>query len=269
MFLGLSNYNSYNFHSKTVNPGIQYTMLSNIIRVSIPVGTVAGTLLSGARVQNESKRKFYEDESQITPIPGTVTPASGTELEVLGSNRIIDGISVRSSTSIENGFKNIREMMISKYNSVRATINTKYSQMNETEKSITKTVGNLHNKSEDLLPNSIYIIVAGLSGTIAAQRRGIIAKLIFPLVTGSIAFKYFLPNTFKNTTGFLWDLEKKNLPQLADSQDRLIQEADTFITKTEETAVKSKAYIEDKSKSLKKSLVEITGLNVDEQVSKK
>lgn len=241
----------------------------NTIRVAIPVATVAGILANKTMVQNETKRRFYEDESQITPVPGTVIPALGTELEILGPNRIIDGISVRSPPSVENGFKTIRESVSSTYDSIRNDVNQGYTKINQTEKAVTKTVGDLHSRSEDLLPSSIYIVIAGLSGSIAAHRRGIIARVLLPIITGSIAFKYFLPKTFDNTTGFLWEAEKKNLPQLAASQERLVKEADDFAVQTEQTAVKSKQYVEHKSAVLRKSFADMTGLNIDEEVSKK
>ena len=61
----------------------------------VTTGAIIAIPTSNQMIFNEStrKRSFYEDDENVVPIPGTVTPAPATELETLGSNRIIDGIS--------------------------------------------------------------------------------------------------------------------------------------------------------------------------------
>ena len=239
------------------------------IRVGIPVATAAAVLLNKESVRNDSRRKFYEDESEVVPVPGTVEPAQESEVEILGPNRLIDGVSVRSPRPIEKFFKSARESVSDVVSSVQSEVNSGYTKLNQSEQAIASTVSKLHNKSEDLLPNSLYIAIATLSGTIIGRQRSIIGKVLYPLVLGTVSFRYFLPQTFKNTTGFIWDLEQKNLPQLAQSQQLALQKADELATQVEQSSESSKQYLQKTTSDLRKSLADIAGLNIDEDVTKK
>ncbi|RCK56006.1 MICOS subunit MIC26 [Candida viswanathii] len=242
------------------------------IRLLAPLFTASAIITMPAEsiIFNDSKKRaFYEDEENVVPIPGTVTPAPASELESLGANRIIDGISVRSTQTTESLFKNVREYTESAFDSLSHWVNANYTRFNETERQVTNTVSGLHNKTEDLLPNSLYILVAILTGTIAARTRGVVAKVALPTVFGLASFKYFLPKTFDNTTGFVWKLEKENVPQLAAQQESAYSSAVGLAHKIEETTESGKKSIENSANSLRKSIADITGLNIDEEVSKK
>ncbi|KAK6454071.1 apolipo protein O-domain-containing protein [Scheffersomyces xylosifermentans] len=241
-----------------------------IARIGMPF-LGAGAVVVGVQspVRNEPKRRFYEDEVDVVPVPGTVTPAAGTELEALGPNRLIDGISVRSPSSVESLFKSIREFTFGAYTSLQQSLDKGYNKYHETERQVATTVGDLHYKAEDLLPNSIYIVIATLSGNIAARQRGLLAKATFPVVLGLASFKYFLPQTFSNTTSFIWKLEKTKLPQLAQQQENVYNKTGELVQKIEETSESSRKSIESGVQSLRKSIADVTGLNVDEDVSKK
>ena len=80
---------------------------------------------------------------------------------------------MRSTQSTENLFKSVRKFTESTVDSLNSWADQKYHQYNKTERSVTDTVSSLHSKSEDLLPNSLYILVAVLSGTIAGRTRGL------------------------------------------------------------------------------------------------
>ena len=215
------------------------------------------------------QRKFYEDEKDVVPIPGTVTPAAGTELEILGPNRLIDGISVRSPNAVESFFRSTRESTYNIYQQCQAYVDQGFSKYNHTERQVTNTVSELHHRTEDLLPNSIYIVIAALSGNIAARQRGFVAKATFPVILGLASFKYFLPKTFENTTGFVWKLEKQNLPLIAHQQEFAYTKAGDLVKTIESTSEKSKKSLENRVNGLRKSIADITGLNIDEEVSKK
>lgn len=244
-------------------------MLGNTIKAIVPMATAIGIFSSDKFISNETKRRFYEDESQITPVPGTVTPAPATEVESLGEVTLIDGISVRTTPTVESSIKSIRKSVTSSYNTVKSELNTQYAKLNQTEQAVTKRLGSLHSRSEDLLPNSIYIVVAALSGTIFSRQKNILARLTFPIITGSLAFKYFLPNTFRNTTSFLWDLERENVPVIAQHHEELLKNADDLVAQSEQTIGEGRRFLENKSKAFKSAIIDITGLNVDEEVSKK
>lgn len=243
-------------------------MLSRVILRGVPVAA-AGIVLSPSTISNEPKRRFYEDESSVVPVPGTVTPAAGTEVEALGPTKLVDGTSVRTSQSLESFFASSRSALSRWYTGAQAYINDGYTKYYETERRVTSTVSDLHHKQEDLLPNGIYVVIAALSGNILARQRGIVAKAVYPVALGLASFKYFLPQTFANTTGFAWTLEKRFIPQVADTQEQSLKKADELLHKLEATSASSQQKVQSSVQSLRQKIADVTGLNLDGEVSKK
>ena len=127
----------------------------------------------------------------------------------------------------------------------------------------------LHDKKEDLFPNSIYIAIAALSGTVFARQRGILAKATFPVVFGLVGFRYFLPETFSRSAGFAWKLEKENLPQVASQHAAAITKTQELAQSLEQTAVAGQESAYSGVETLKNTIAKWSGLNLDEEVSKK
>ncbi|KAF8003158.1 hypothetical protein HF325_002403 [Metschnikowia pulcherrima] len=200
---------------------------------------VAAQSIAKSPVQNESKRRFYENEQQVVPLPGTVTPSTPAEAELLGPRSLVNGVTVRSAAPLESAFRSVR------------------------------TVAALHNKREDLFPNSIYIIIAGLSGNILARNRNIVSRAVYPVALGVAAFSYFLPQTFRNTRDFVWAAEQRALPEVAKQQVAAFEQANGFVHLVEETAASSQQKVHSGLESLRRSISKITGLNIDEEVLKK
>lgn len=235
--------------------------------VAVPFAAVS--LLISSPILNESKRRFYEDENDVVPVPGTVTPSSGTELEMLGPNRLVDGISVRSTKSLESFFGSARGVVVDAFNCTQNYLNQGYTRYYETERLVADTVSGLHSRHEDLLPNAIYIAVAALSGNIIARQRGALSKVFFPVALGVASFRYFLPQTFSNTAGLVWQLEQRSLPQVAQQQEAAATKAGELVKLLEESTVAGLRRLHEGVQSLRKSVADVTGLNIDEEVSKK
>lgn len=65
------------------------------------------------------------------------------------------------------------------------------------------------------------------------------------------------------------EIRKENAPQIAAQQESAYNSAVGLVHSIEETTESGKKSIENGTKSLKKSIANITGLNLDEEVSKK
>ncbi|KAJ8146525.1 hypothetical protein OXX80_002238 [Metschnikowia pulcherrima] len=230
---------------------------------------VAAQSIAKSPVQNESKRRFYENEQQVVPLPGTVTPSTPAEAELLGPRSLVNGVTVRSAAPLESAFRSVREAVFSGYSASYNYLHGKKHAVFETERKVTGTVAALHNKREDLFPNSIYIIIAGLSGNILARNRNIVARAVYPVALGVAAFSYFLPQTFRNTRDFVWAAEQRALPEVAKQQVAAFEQANGFVHSVEETAASSQQKVHSGLESLRRSISKITGLNIDEEVSKK
>lgn len=235
----------------------------------IPLVGLAAYSSVSSPILNEGKRNFYEDDKEVVPVPGTVVPSSGTEIESLGPNKLVDGVSIRSSSAIESFFGNIRQNLLKGTDYLQERLNEGYAKYNTTERRVSNQLSELHEKSEDLLPNSIYVVIAVLSGNIFARQRNILAKATFPVVLGVASFKYFLPQTFSNVKDFIWSVEKQKIPAVASQQEYALSKASEFAHKIEETSASSQRRVHNGVSYLKRSISDITGLNIDEEVSKK
>ncbi|CAH6722212.1 MICOS subunit Mic26p [[Candida] jaroonii] len=198
-------------------------------------------------------RNFYEDE-EIKPVEG---------------QKIVNGVLVDSPQSVQSVFKSVRQSIYNVYSSSVDYVNSGYDKYHKTERSVTTTVSELHDKNEDLVPNGIYVIVGALSGTVMSRQRGILSKITFPVIMGLVSFKYFLPQTFNSTKNFVWKLEKKTVPEIAHQQENLYNKSSQLIDTIETTADKSSQSISSSIDSLRTNIKKYTGLNLDDEATKK
>lgn len=256
-------------HQKSQQGKPETMFTKRAVALGLPVFMGIYASKSDSAIMNEPKRNFYLNEEDVVPVPGTTSAATGTQLEVLGPNKMVNGVSVRSTEPTEGLFRGAREALQNSIKSGQELVNDVYTRYYNTERQVTSTVSELHYKKEPLFPNALYVIVGALSGNIFARQRGVLSKLLFPIVFGGISFKYFLPQTFDNTTLFLWKLEEKNLPHIAENQKLAADKAAAWAKTIEQDATVSKKYLEERGTAWKKSIADVTGLNVDETVSKK
>lgn len=238
-------------------------------RVCAAVAAAVVCAASTSTVYNDPKRKFYEDEKDVVAVPGTNTPATPPQLELLGPRAVVNGVTVRSTAGVESAFRSVRESLHGAYVSAEEYLNEGKDKLYQTERQVTGTVSALHSRHEDLLPNSLYVAVAALSGNIVARRRGILARVFLPVIFGTAAFRYLLPQTFANTTGFLWTVEQRLLPELANTQTAAVKKAEEFVLLVEQTAVVGQQKVTSGVECLRRKISQATGLNLDEEVLKK
>lgn len=219
-------------------------------------------------VHCEPKRDFYTNDLDSVAVPGTNNVASPAQSE-LAARLVINGVTVRTSPQVESVFHTLRQTVFDVYKSTSDYLNDGKSKVYSVERKVTGTVSSLHNKSEDLFPNAIYIVIGGLSGSIAARRRGIMARALLPVVFGVGAFWYFLPVTFANTAGFLWKVEQRTMPAVAASQIAAVESAESLVEKVELSARSGRASVTSSVASLRERVAAATGLNLDEEVTRK
>lgn len=235
--------------------------------VSVALG-VSLVLLTRSPVLCELSRHFYEDEKAVTPPPGAVATSPGSEVEALGQAKLVDGNSVRSSSSLEAAVRSGRLFVASSAEKLASYVDNGYAKYQKTEHSVTSTASLLHDRSEDLLPNAVYVLVAAMSGNIAARQRGVFAKMTFPVLFGAAAFRYLLPNTFANTMDFAWRIEQQKLPQIAKQQLAAVESAREVAQSVESATRDGQRYIDGSVESLKRSIAEATGVDVDADARK-
>jgi organizing structure protein 2 len=74
-------------------------------------------------------------------------------------------------------------------------------------------------KDESLTPGIIYVLIAGLSGSVLTRTRAFPVRWLTPPVFALAAMPYFLPKTSHNLRNYLSDVEDKYVPELAQRHD--------------------------------------------------
>ncbi|KAK6351344.1 hypothetical protein TWF718_004508 [Orbilia javanica] len=87
------------------------------------------------------------------------------------------------------------------------------------EHNVTTTVASLapsHRSKETILPGAIFIAVTTMAGSVLARRRMLPIRFLTPVITGTAASWYFLPETTRNVADLAWKWEQK-VPQVAET----------------------------------------------------
>jgi organizing structure protein 2 len=90
------------------------------------------------------------------------------------------------------------------------------------ENSFTSTVASLApapQSGEKLMPGSIYVLVAAMTGSIISRNRNILLRGFVPLAVGIGAGWVVLPVTMRNVSELLWKYEEK-FPAIAEGHIR-------------------------------------------------
>lgn len=90
------------------------------------------------------------------------------------------------------------------------------------EQSFTSTIASLapaRESGEKLMPGTIYVLVAGMAGSIVARNRNVLLRGAAPLALGLGAAWTVLPVTMGNVSGLVWEYEKR-FPAVADAHLR-------------------------------------------------
>lgn len=208
----------------------------------------------------DSKRSFYNEESQIQPAPGTPTEPKVPKL-------IQDELTVESF--LESKISVAREQLFKYLELSKQVYIDKSEGYFQSEREVFSTVCSLHDKREQLFPDTLYVIAGGLFGSVFARKKNFVVKAIAPIVCGLISFRIFFPNTYSNVFGFLDKAEKEKLPDVYTRQTEFINKAEELVKKSAETADESSKQISGFFDNLKKTVGEYTGLNVDQTITSK
>ena len=90
------------------------------------------------------------------------------------------------------------------------------------EHSFTSTVASLApapQTGEKLMPGSLYVLVAAMTGSIVSRNRNIVLRAAVPFAVGIGAGWIVLPNTMRNVSDLLWKYEQR-FPAVADGHLR-------------------------------------------------
>ncbi|KAI5968680.1 hypothetical protein CANMA_002116 [Candida margitis] len=170
-------------------------------------------------------RKFYEDDELVINKPGTAEPITAKlqqQESTHGDNAsIVNGMVIRTTPVLEKYSNQIREYLITKFNIFEAELETQKSASANEWRHVKSAFNSI--VKEPVLPNGIYILTAGLTGSILARNRNIGLRFVTPLLFGGVATRYFMPVTFNNLSQKYNELEADNVPDLHIQHQELIK----------------------------------------------
>ncbi|GME72959.1 hypothetical protein B5S28_g1553 [[Candida] boidinii] len=155
------------------------------------------------------KRSFYSDDEDVVPQAGLAAPIAKEleEKQVSHPAESIDGMTIRSTPILEKYMGELRKFADEKY---KIFINEK----TKTDKLIDDQVSDIKTQYnsvivEPILPQSIAILTAALSGSILVNQRSLPIRFLTPIIIGTAAFAYVMPKSSKNVYNILENYEKE------------------------------------------------------------
>ena len=194
--------------------------------------------LAEAPPKNDFSRKpIYDDfESELpsanTPVPSpaseTIPRASGPEASLISPSATSETSTTVTSSSRRGPTPTDRlavqighaRMFLYRYaTKSEDAVNSAIDAAFHLEKSFTETVASLappRESGEKLMPGLVYVLVAGMAGSIISRNRNILLRATMPLALGIGAGWALIPVTMTNVADLAWKYETK-FPVLADA----------------------------------------------------
>ncbi|PRT55943.1 MICOS subunit MIC26 [Wickerhamiella sorbophila] len=240
----------------------------------------AGTVAIGAAMpmvafaDNKYKPVYDDDVKEIkNPLPGTVLPGKEVETAISKTEAKIDqaldlqvqkvsGFNIQVPEALSKYVHVTRDFVNDVTQKVEAKSSDLFSRYIQGERGLTQTIASLKAPGEDVLPNAIYILIGGLSGSIFARRSNVFVRGLAPVVVGVGAFAYFMPQTFANTRDLAWREEKEHLPQLAEAHAAAEKQVAELKNSAIDAANKSESKLRAGVNKARKVFKDWTGVNL-------
>ncbi|SPQ18679.1 e82b7a9a-8b12-4545-82fb-b87e73c2e816 [Thermothielavioides terrestris] len=157
-------------------------------------------------------------ETSLAPAPTTPEPATTTTTTATAAR-------TRAPTPTDRLAAQIRRARLFLYAQAcvaEDAVNGTMARVFALEQSFTSTVASLappRESGEKLMPGLIYVLVAGMAGSIVARNRNVLLRGAAPLAFGLGAAWTVLPVTMANVGALAWEYEKR-FPAVADAHLR-------------------------------------------------
>jgi organizing structure protein 2 len=119
------------------------------------------------------------------------------------------------------------------------------------EKSFTETVASLappRESGEKLMPGLVYVLVAGMAGSIISRNRNILLRASVPLALGVGAGWLVIPVTMTNVSGLMWKYEQK-FPVVAEAHIKTRETIAKGWDTTRLHTMRSRQFLDEKAAS--------------------
>ncbi|KAI1266813.1 apolipo protein O-domain-containing protein [Xylariaceae sp. FL1019] len=213
-------------------------------------------VLAEAPPQNPIRKPIYDDFEAI-PLPKHTTPVPSPFSETIPASSKLPSEPVdvpvrargpnptdRLAVQIGNARLFLYKHVVTAEDSINAAVDRAFNL----ERSFTSTIASLapsRESGEQLMPGLVYVLVAGMAGSIISRNRNILLRASLPLALGIGAGWMVIPVTMTNVSDLLWTYEKR-FPAIADAHVSTREGIQKAIHMTKLHADLGKVYVEDK-----------------------
>ncbi|VEU19766.1 DEKNAAC100365 [Brettanomyces naardenensis] len=238
-------------------------MILSIFKVGIPVASSGVAYLYCQRpLLNDSKRNFYAN-NVINPAPGR------PQEEDSQLAKLVEERGNAPQSALERGLEQSRLKLDQFLDGIKQAYVRQSSAYFRKEREVTDTIASLHDRRELLWPNSIYILTGFMTGLVFTRKSNVLLRATVPLACGIAAFGFFMPSTFHRTTDWFSGLEKEKIPDAYNKQAEIIRKTGVLVQKSESLKAENEKLVSRLYAKTRKTIGEITGLNVDNPVTGK
>ncbi|CAG8604857.1 8288_t:CDS:2 [Dentiscutata erythropus] len=122
-------------------------------------------------------------------------------------------IIVKTPTRLEQGIKHTRLRVSQAISDLEQHIRNVTDQWIDIEQTTEREIKGVISPNERLMPDVLYVVVAGLAGSLAARKSNILVRIASPVLFTIVSSYYFLPQTSRNMMAKLCEYEKRS-PEL-------------------------------------------------------
>lgn len=221
-----------------------------------PLASVAlgGIALAPATVFAEGpadlKRKPIYDDVEIpssNPAPATPSPAD----ILVPRQPVREEVTPKSPTPTDRLAVHVGKARLALYEyaaSAENKVNETMDKAFNLEQSFTSTIASLappRESGEQLMPGTIYVLVAAMAGSIITRNRSIVLRATVPLALGIGAGWTVLPITMRNISDLTWKYEQR-FPVVAESHIRLRESLSQGVSFAKVHTKLGARYVDDK-----------------------
>lgn len=121
-------------------------------------------------------------------------------------------------------------------------------------------------RDESLTPGIIYVLIAGLTGSVISRTRAFPIRFLTPPLFTILAMPYFLPKTSHNIRQYLSDVEDRHFPDIAQRHDQIMSTSSSHWEMLKDRAGGATQDVSAWSKNAVEGIERGTGLKVGEVV---
>ncbi|KAK8049762.1 mitochondrial protein [Apiospora phragmitis] len=177
---------------------------------------IPSVALAEAPAENRSRKPIYDDYEVATPLPTVSTPKPSPFSDTIPRTSEPEVITrphgPTPTDRLAERIGKARLFLYKQATTAEDAVNAAMDRAFHLEKSFTSTVASLappRESGERLMPGLVYVLVAGMAGSIVTRNRNVVFRAALPLALGVGAGWLVLPVTMTNVSGLLWTYEQR------------------------------------------------------------